>query len=157
MVTSFLKITIPPKRKKDAIQTVRSIVGWTCVQPGCISMALYQDTDSQGTMMLLEEWEDWSSIEKHIRSDSYRNILELMELSSAQPEIKFCSVSDTKGMAVPGGWRQRRTAPHRPQPRRRRGASVERPRRRRRRGRHGRPGPEVLFETEAVGVVLHGG
>jgi quinol monooxygenase YgiN len=50
--------------------------------------------------MLLEEWQDWLSIENHIRSDSYRSILELMELSSTPPEIKFCSVSDIQGMEV---------------------------------------------------------
>ena len=100
MVTSFLKINVSHERKKDAIQTVRSILGWTCAQSGCISMAFYQDTNSPGTMMLLEEWEDWGSIENHIRSDSYRSILELMELSSEQPEIKFSSISNTKGLEV---------------------------------------------------------
>ena len=100
MITSFLKINVPHGKKKDAIQTVHSILGWTCAQPGCISMAFYEDTDQPGIMMILEEWENWPSLEKHIKSDSYRNILELMELSSEQPEIKFCSVSDTKGMEV---------------------------------------------------------
>jgi quinol monooxygenase YgiN len=99
MVTSFLKINVPRERQKAAIQTVRSILGWTSAQPGCISMALYQDTNNPDTMMLLEEWEDWKSIENHIRSDSYRNVLELIELSSEQPEIKFRGVSNTKGMA----------------------------------------------------------
>ena len=100
MIISFLKIQVSDDKKKDAIQTVRSILGWTCAQPGCISMTLYQDTNNPGTMMLLEEWEDWSSIENHIRSDSYRSILELMELSTKQPEIKFSNISNTKGMEV---------------------------------------------------------
>lgn len=100
MVTSVLKIKLSFKRQNDAIQTVRSILGWTSAQPGCISMAFYQDTNHPGSMMILEEWKDWRSIENHIRSDSYRSILELMELSSEQPEIKFCSVSNTKGIEV---------------------------------------------------------
>ncbi len=100
MITSFLKIKVPEKKRKVAIQTVRSILGWTSAQPGCISMAFYQDTNHPETMMLLEEWEDWSSIEIHIQSDSYHSILELMELSSKQPEIKFRSFSDTKGLEL---------------------------------------------------------
>ena len=100
MVTSFLKVNVPPGKMKDAIQTVHSILGWTRAQPGCISMAFYEDTNQPGTMMIFEEWENWPSFEKHIQSDSYRNILELMELSSEQPEIKFYSVADTKGMEV---------------------------------------------------------
>jgi quinol monooxygenase YgiN len=100
VVTSFLKITVAHQKKKAAIQTVRSLLGWTSAQPGCISIAFYQDTDSPGTLMLLEEWEDWRSIENHIQSDSYRSILELMELSSTPPVIKFCNVSDIQGMEV---------------------------------------------------------
>ena len=100
MITSFLKIKVPHGKMKIAIQTVHSLLGWTSVQPGCISMAFYEDTNQSGTMMIFEEWENWPSLEKHIQSDSYRSILELMELSSEQPEIKFYSVADTKGMEV---------------------------------------------------------
>ncbi len=100
MITSLVKINVPIGKKNDAIQTIQSILGWTCAQPGCLSMAFYEDTNQPGVMMIFEEWENWSSLEKHIRSDSYLNILELMEISSEQPEIKFCSVGDTKGMEV---------------------------------------------------------
>ena len=100
MITASLKINVPAEKHRDALQTVRSMLGWTRVQPGCISMALYQDTDDPDNMMLLQEWKDWSSLENQIRSDSYRNILELIELSSEQPEIKFSSISSTKGMEV---------------------------------------------------------
>ena len=63
-------------------------------------MAVDEDTHQPGTMVIFEEWENWPSLEKHIQSDSYRTILELMELSSEQPEIKFYSVADAKGMEV---------------------------------------------------------
>ena len=63
-------------------------------------MAFYDYTNQSGTMMIFEEWENWPSLEKHIQSDSYRNMLELLELSFEQPEIKFYSVSYTKSMEV---------------------------------------------------------
>jgi quinol monooxygenase YgiN len=63
-------------------------------------MVFYQDTNTPDIMMLFEEWKDWDSLENHIRSDTYRSILELMELSSEQPEIKLSTVSRTKGMEV---------------------------------------------------------
>ena len=100
MITSLLKIKVPPEKQRDAIQTVRTVSGWTRAQPGCISIEFYQDIHDPLIMLLLEEWEDWESIENHIQSDIYRNILELVELSCELPEIKFCSDSDTKGMEV---------------------------------------------------------
>ena len=100
MVTASIKVYVAAEKHKDALQTVRSILGWTRAQPGCISMVFCQDTNDPETMILFEEWEDWGSLESHIRSDSYRSILELMELSSKQPEIKFHSVSDTRSMEL---------------------------------------------------------
>ena len=100
MITAHLKVNVPFERQKSAVQTVRSILGWTSAQPGCISMAFYQDTNNPDAMMLIEEWENWDSLEIHIRSDAYRNILELMELSSEPPEVKFHSVSESKGLEV---------------------------------------------------------
>ena len=100
MVIASLKIAVSHDKQQDALQTIRAILGWTCAQPGCISMTFNQDTNDPESMVLLEEWEDWSSLEDHIRSDAYRNILELMELSSEQPEIKFNTVSKTEGMEV---------------------------------------------------------
>ena len=100
MIIASLKINVPSEKHTYALQTVRSILGWTCAQPGCISMEFFQDTNSPDIMMLFEEWKDWESLENHIRSDTYRSILELMELSSEQPEIKFSKISSTKGMEV---------------------------------------------------------
>ncbi len=61
-------------------------------------MAFYQDTNDVDSLVLIEEWTDWTSLEIHIRSDSYRHILELTKLSSEQPEIKFLEISSSKGV-----------------------------------------------------------
>jgi len=98
MVIALLKISVPLEKHKDALQLVRSILGWTRVQAGCKSIAFYQDTDESDTMILIEEWEEWSNLDEHIRSDSFRNILELIDLSSIYPEIKLNTISKTEGM-----------------------------------------------------------
>jgi quinol monooxygenase YgiN len=98
MIIFSLKINVPPEKITDAIQTVRSFIGWTCAQPGCISMVFYQDINDPDKMMLFEEWKEWDSLESHIRSDAFRDILEIMEISSEQPEIKFYEVPSTKGI-----------------------------------------------------------
>ena len=100
MITSLLKMKVPHEKQSDAIQTIRTVSGWMSAQPGCISIELYRDIHDPLILMLIEQWKDWESIRNHIRSDSYRNILELMELSCEPPEIKFCSFSDAKGLEI---------------------------------------------------------
>jgi quinol monooxygenase YgiN len=77
---------------------VRPILGPTRVKPGCISAACYQDPDDPDTLALIEEWETQSDLEAHIRSDEYRNILALMDLSTRFPEVKVKTVLKTEGL-----------------------------------------------------------
>lgn len=98
MIIFSLRVKLYPEKQSEALDLIRPILGPTCVQPGCISIAFYKDTDDSSILLLLEEWEDWSSLEDHIRSDSYRNILALMDLSSKQPEIKMNHVSKSRGI-----------------------------------------------------------
>ena len=59
MIFATLKIKVSQEKHQDAIDTIRAILGWTCAQPGCISMAFFQDTNDLDFMVLIEEWKDW--------------------------------------------------------------------------------------------------
>jgi quinol monooxygenase YgiN len=98
MVIVSLKITVPPDKRLDALQTVRPILGPTRVKPGCISTTFYQDQDDPDTLVLIEKWETQSELEVHIQSNEYRNILALMDLSTRFPEVKVKTVSKTEGL-----------------------------------------------------------
>ena len=96
---------ISPEKYNIALQLVRSMLGPTKARPGCAGITFYQDTDAANTMILLEEWEDWTSMEGHIRSESYRNILALMDLSNEQPDIRMYEISKIEGMKIIEGIR----------------------------------------------------
>ena len=51
-------------------------------------------------MLYVEQWESEEDLQRHIRSDLYRRILEAMELSCRSPEVSFHSVSATAGMEL---------------------------------------------------------
>jgi len=46
----------------------------------------------------VEEWESQADLDKHIRTDDFRKILAVMDISNEPPEIKFNTVSKTVGM-----------------------------------------------------------
>ena len=72
--------------------------GPTKVQPGCISCGFYQDLDDPDAILFMEEWESRESLDHHIKSESYRIILSLLELSGEPPKIKINTVSKTEGL-----------------------------------------------------------
>jgi quinol monooxygenase YgiN len=100
MIMVTLRIRVPGNRRKEFLDSARLILGPTKVQPGCISCRFYQDLNDPDTALYVEEWESWDSLEHHIKSDSYRIILSLMELSEMAPEINLKTISKTEGLEV---------------------------------------------------------
>jgi quinol monooxygenase YgiN len=86
-------------RQTDALMDVlRLQMGRTQVLPGCVQCRLAQDADEQNVIFYQEEWNSWEEIEKHIRSDRFSWILELMEQASSAPELNFNDIHETRGM-----------------------------------------------------------
>jgi quinol monooxygenase YgiN len=100
MVIATVKVLVPGEKLKEALQVVRLYLGPVCVQPGCISSRLYQDVNDPKALTLFEEWKSREDLDHHLRSNDYRKILALMELSSEPPEIRFNSVSHLGGLGV---------------------------------------------------------
>ncbi len=100
MVVSTVKVLVVAQKRDEALQIVRSYIGPVCAQPGCISSRIYQDVNDPNTLTLFEEWKTREDLDRHLRSNDYRKILALMELSSEPPEIRFDSVSHLGGLGV---------------------------------------------------------
>ena len=48
--------------------------------------------------MLVEEWATEADLERRLRSEAYRQLLQLMEFSPEPPEVQLRTVRDTRGM-----------------------------------------------------------
>ena len=98
MIITTMRIKVPGERRKDFLDSAQLIIGPTRVQSGCIGCSFYQDLDEPDAILFVEEWESRESLDKHIKSDSYRVILSLMELSTENPEFKLNTISETEGL-----------------------------------------------------------
>lgn len=93
-----LRIVPQPRRTAELIHALRLQMSRTEAQPGCLQCRLSQDQQQPNIVFYQEDWDDWSEIEKHIRSDRFIQILELMELSTVTPELSFFDINETRGM-----------------------------------------------------------
>src|SRR5262249_11467959 len=91
-------IVSPPNQRQGFAQALRSVVGPTRVEPGCLFCHLYEDVEVPGSFTLVEDWVSPADFERRLRSEAYRQLLLLMELSLEAPVIQFHSVSSTAGM-----------------------------------------------------------
>lgn len=96
MVISTLRIAPPRKRHLDVLEILRSVVGPSEVQPGCLGCHLYEEEGPDHATVLSAQWSTEAALQDHIRSEIYRRILAASELSDRPPEFRFHWVSETR-------------------------------------------------------------
>jgi quinol monooxygenase YgiN len=100
MMMTSIKIILPRKHKKDVFEALVRFKQLTEISMGCISCHINRDVEKTNTITYSEEWQSRHDLEKHIRSPNYRQVLEIIELSVQEPEIKFFTVSKIEGLEV---------------------------------------------------------
>ena len=87
---------------------------------GCISCRIYQDAQENRSLMFEEIWKNEEDLNRHIRSDEYRNVLLVVEMAVEKPEIRFETVSHVTGMETIERARTAACCPRKPLSKRRR-------------------------------------
>jgi quinol monooxygenase YgiN len=98
MIHVSLKVIAPSDRREEALRIVRSLLGPTSAEPGCVNCSVYTDAQNENTLCYVEDWQTEEDLQRHIRSDDYRKFLALIDLSSEPPDLKFHRVSETFGI-----------------------------------------------------------
>ncbi|MDF2878572.1 MAG: hypothetical protein K0S30_1668 [Clostridia bacterium] len=68
----------------------KNLVDETVKESGCIHYGLYQDEKDCTILTMLEEWADKASLEKHMASAHFEEIVpQLSQLMSKSPELNI--------------------------------------------------------------------
>jgi quinol monooxygenase YgiN len=98
MIHATVKIVIEPEKREAALAILSSMAERTKVKSGCISCHVYREVQEHRTILLEEIWKSEEELNRHLRSDEYRNVLLVMEMAVKQPEIRFENISGTTGI-----------------------------------------------------------
>ena len=110
MIIEKIAVVVDPQRREDLRRAFSSLLGPTCVEPGCISCDLYQEVGNPNRFCLETRWKSDQELIRHLRSEQYRSLLILLELGSEPPQIEFHNVVETKGLEWIHAVRQERLA-----------------------------------------------
>ena len=100
MILVTLRMIVRPERRSDLLETIRGMLEPARVEKGCLNYRLYEDVENRNAFVLVEEWVTQEYLESHIRTYNQRRLIELMDLLSEQPELRFNTVSHTAGMEL---------------------------------------------------------
>jgi len=100
LITSTIRITASKNPNDEIVRLLRSLIEPTRVETGCVSCGLYKDLHDPSIIIWVEEWNTQEDLERHLRSRQYKKILAAFDMSSAQPDMRFNTVVETKGMQL---------------------------------------------------------
>ncbi len=100
MITATIRITPSENPDSEIVRVLRSLIEPTRVETGCISCGLYQDLHDPSIITWVEDWNTQDDLERHIRSPQYKKILAAFDMSISQPDMRFNTVVETKGMQL---------------------------------------------------------
>ena len=98
MVLLTIRVTTSTKQREEVLGTMRSIAGAVSTLRGCVGVRLMQDVDNRNAITVSEEWETEVDLRRHVRSDDFRKLLAVIDMSMTAPEVRFQTMSGTQGM-----------------------------------------------------------
>jgi quinol monooxygenase YgiN len=98
MVLTTIRVAVAPKKQNEALRILRSTTELDRVKQGCLSSRIYEDVQENNVLMFEEIWRTEEDLESHLRSDEYLRILLVLEMALKQPEIRFDTISSSKGI-----------------------------------------------------------
>jgi quinol monooxygenase YgiN len=98
MIHASVTIIARAEQRECLRRALRALLSPTRVEPGCLSCHLYEDVEQPDALTLVEEWATPADVDRRLRSDSYRQLLQLMESSQRPPEVLFHVIADTRGL-----------------------------------------------------------
>jgi len=97
MISATLRMTVKDEKKVDVMETIRGMMEPIRVEPGCLKQHLYEDVEDKNTLAVVGVWKSREDLEKHIRTENFRNLLALMNYLSEPPELQFHTISQSAG------------------------------------------------------------
>ncbi|MDX9710153.1 MAG: putative quinol monooxygenase [Trichloromonas sp.] len=98
MIDATIKLTVPPEKRKEILQTITAILGPIRLEGGCLGCNCYVDVESENRIFLKEEWQTRASLDAHLRSVHFGVLLGAMSLLAQEPEIRFDTIAATAGV-----------------------------------------------------------
>lgn len=98
MIHSTLRMALPAAKLTEAVRILGPMAERVRVDPSCLACHVYQDVQEDSVLMIEQVWKSEEDLERHLRSDEYRDVLLLMEMALAPPEVCFKVVSGSAGL-----------------------------------------------------------
>jgi quinol monooxygenase YgiN len=92
MVLSF-RITAPDEKLDDVLRSLHSLVGPASAEAACLVCRVLQDAGSPHAISFVQAWTKRRELQRHVRSQQYRQLLSVLDYSTTMPDIRLDEVN----------------------------------------------------------------
>jgi quinol monooxygenase YgiN len=93
-----LRMVIAESLREEVVRILRSLVGPAEANPSCVNCEILEDLGNPCGLTFREGWTSVKDFEGHLNRYQLRKLLEVMDLSEEEPEIRFDSISRSEGI-----------------------------------------------------------
>jgi quinol monooxygenase YgiN len=97
MIEAIIKMTVPPEKRKEVLQTLTTLLGLIRLEQGGISCNCAVDVEAEDIILFKEEWQSSKDLDTHRESDHFRVLIGVMTLLRKKSEIRFSTIASTAG------------------------------------------------------------
>lgn len=98
MILLTIRMTVHSRDRDAVLNVIRPMLGPTSVEAGCDGCTVSADVDDRNVLTFSEKWDNQANLERHVRSNGFRNLLSALDLASEPPEILVHTVTETRGL-----------------------------------------------------------
>jgi quinol monooxygenase YgiN len=98
MIHAIVRMVLPAERLSEVMTILSPMAERTRAERGCLGCHLYRDAMEEAVLTFEDTWESEADLERHLRSEEYRQLLLVMELAKVPPEVRFGRVSHSTGL-----------------------------------------------------------
>jgi quinol monooxygenase YgiN len=77
---------------------LQSIAADTRTTRGCVGCSVSTDIGTRGTIRYIEEWQTEDDLRRRLRSDTFSQLVTLIENAGQPPRIEFALDHETRGL-----------------------------------------------------------
>ena len=81
----------------DVLQSVQALLASVS---DCLHASVSIENGEDGAILYLEKWRSRAALDEHLRSSAFTRVLEALELSCRNPEVKFFDGLEVGGLEI---------------------------------------------------------
>lgn len=89
---------VPLGQTRPITMALHTLAAETRTTRGCVGCSVATDIGNRGTVRYTEEWLTEDDLRAHVRSDTFAQLVTLIEEATLPPRIEFTLTHETRGL-----------------------------------------------------------